>query len=223
MQRIIDIIICLFVFPLVLAIFIPIMIVLKFTGEGEVFFAQERIGKSGEHFMLLKFATMLKNSPNIGTKTVTVQDDPRVLPVGRFLRKSKINELPQIINVLKGDMSIIGPRPQTPRSFDGYPEKLKNIVISVRPGLSGIGSIVFRDEESLLANAESAEMLHHQLLMPYKAELETWYVKHRNLYVYFSLIMITILVVIFPKLDLLRFLFPNIPKPNEKLKKLLSA
>ena len=96
---------------------VPIFIILKFSGEGEVFFLQERIGKGGDVFKLFKFATMLKDSPNIGTGTVTMKGDPRVLPVGKFLRKTKINELPQLLNIFFGDMSVIGPRPLTPKTF----------------------------------------------------------------------------------------------------------
>ena len=86
---------------------VPVSIILRLTGEGEVFFLQERIGKGGKKFKLFKFATMLKNSPNIGTGTVTMRNDPRVLPVGKLLRKTKINELPQLLNIFIGDMSVI--------------------------------------------------------------------------------------------------------------------
>ena len=90
---------------------IPVMLVLALTGEGKIFFRQERIGKGMKAFKLLKFATMLENSPNMGSGTITTKNDPRILPVGRLLRKTKINELPQLINIFLGDMSIIGPRP----------------------------------------------------------------------------------------------------------------
>ena len=88
---------------------VPIVLILRFSGEGEIFFLQERIGKGGQVFKLFKFATMLKDSPNIGTGTVTMKGDPRVLPVGKFLRKTKINELPQLLNIFFGDTSVIGP------------------------------------------------------------------------------------------------------------------
>ena len=94
------------------------MFVLRLTGEGQVFFLQHRVGKGGKTFKLHKFATMLKNSPNMATGTVTIKDDPRILPMGRILRTTKINEVPQLINVIKGEMSIVGPRPQTQRCFD---------------------------------------------------------------------------------------------------------
>ncbi len=100
---------------------IPIALLLKLSGEGEIFFLQERVGKNREMFKLYKFATMLKDSPNIGTGTVTMKNDPRILPIGAFLRKTKINELPQLLNVFLGHMSLIGPRPQAQRCFDAFP------------------------------------------------------------------------------------------------------
>ena len=93
---------------------LPLMFILRVTGEGEIFFPQSRVGRGGKDFKLYKFATMLKDSPNMGTGTVTVKNDPRVLPMGGFLRKTKINELPQLINIFNGDMSVIGPRPSNP-------------------------------------------------------------------------------------------------------------
>jgi lipopolysaccharide/colanic/teichoic acid biosynthesis glycosyltransferase len=105
--------------------------------KGEVFFFQERIGKGGEKFKLIKFATMLKNSPNIGTGTVTMRGDSRVLPVGKILRKTKMNELPQLLNIFFGDMSVIGPRPLTTQTFGAYSEKTQGLITQVRPGLSG--------------------------------------------------------------------------------------
>jgi lipopolysaccharide/colanic/teichoic acid biosynthesis glycosyltransferase len=109
----------------VLPLWIIVIPVLRFTGEGEIFYRQPRVGKDGKLFSLLKFSTMLKDSPNIGTGDLNVHNDPRVLPVGRWLRKSKINELPQLINVWRGDMSIAGPRQQTPRCFGAFPEEMK--------------------------------------------------------------------------------------------------
>ena len=96
---------------ILLPLFLAVAILLKFTGEGDIFYLQERIGLNGKTFFIIKFATMLRNSPNIGSGTITSKNDSRILPVGKILRKTKINELPQLLNVLFGDMSIIGPRP----------------------------------------------------------------------------------------------------------------
>ena len=97
---------------------VPIMVILKLTGEYEVFFLQKRIGYKNKEFNIWKFATMMKNSPIMGSGEITLRDDPRVTPVGRVLRRTKLNELPQLINVLKGDMSIVGPRPLMRESFE---------------------------------------------------------------------------------------------------------
>jgi lipopolysaccharide/colanic/teichoic acid biosynthesis glycosyltransferase len=202
---------------------VPVVIILKFTGEGEIFYIQERIGKNGKPFGLLKFATMLKDSPNMGTGTVTVKDDPRVLPFGKFLRKTKINELPQLINILKGDMSIIGPRPQTNRCFLAFPKKSQDAIVQVKPGLSGIGSVVFRDEENILDDPNIDRLkFYDDIIAPYKGELEEWYVKHQNLYTYFMLIFLTVWVIIFSdssRID--KKIFPDLPQVPEKLKKWL--
>lgn len=201
---------------------IPIVIILKFTGEGEIFYIQQRVGKDGKMFGLLKFATMLKDSPNMSMGTVTVKDDPRVLPFGKFLRKTKINELPQLINILKGDMSVIGPRPQTKRCFLAFPKDSQDSIIKVKPGLSGIGSIVFRDEESILDNPDIDRLkFYDDIIAPYKGELEQWYVKHQNLYTYFMLIFLTVWVVIFPKSKIYKKIFKDLPTPPDELKKWL--
>jgi lipopolysaccharide/colanic/teichoic acid biosynthesis glycosyltransferase len=177
---------------------VPVMVVLRFSGEGYVFYTQERVGKDGKKFALLKFATMLKNSPNIGAEHITLADDPRVLPVGRYLRKTKINELPQIINILKGDMSIVGPRPLTERNFNYYSKEACQKIASVRPGLTGVGSIIFRDEERYLNQQRDPVKFYQEVIAPYKAELELWYLQNQSLTMYFKLIILTALVVIYP-------------------------
>ena len=168
---------------------VSIVIILRLTGEGEVFFLQERIGKGGEKFKLFKFATMLKNSPNIGTGTVTMRDDPRVLPVGTFLRKTKINELPQLLNIFFGDMSVIGPRPLTTQTFRAYSERTQSLIKQVRPGLSGVGSIIFRGEEDLMRGPDASIDYYANVIVPYKGVLEEWFVLNKSLYIYFLAIL----------------------------------
>ncbi len=194
-----------------------IVLILKFTGEGEIFFFQYRVGRSNKKIKLIKFVTMLKNSENMGTGTITVHNDPRILPFGNFLRKTKLNELPQLLNVFLGDMSVIGPRPQTQRCFDAFPESSRNAILKVRPGLSGIGSIVFRSEEDMMHSYDNPDYLYDNVIMPFKGKLEEWYVKNNSLTTYFKLIFITVLVILAPKLNLIWALFPNLPKPPEKL------
>jgi lipopolysaccharide/colanic/teichoic acid biosynthesis glycosyltransferase len=192
---------------------IPLIFILKITGEGEVFFLQGRVGRRGKVFYLYKFATMLKDSPNIGTGTVTVHNDPRILPIGRFLRKTKINELPQLINIFKGDMSIIGPRPQTERCFAAFPVAAQKEILKVRPGLSGVGSIVFRNEEEMMHASEDAEGFYDSVIMPFKGSLEQWYVEHQNVWTYFSLIAVTVWVVFRPRSSVIWRVFRGLPEP----------
>ena len=205
-------------FPLL----IPITLILKFSGEGEIFFLQERIGKDGEVFKLLKFATMLKDSPNIGTGTVTMKEDPRVLPVGKFLRKTKINELPQLLNILLGDMSVIGPRPLTAQTFVSYSAETQEIIKKVRPGLSGIGSIIFRGEEEIMHGSSASVDFYSNIIAPYKGSLEEWFVNNKGIYIYFLAIFMTIWAVIFPRTKIAWRVFKNLPEPPVELKKALN-
>jgi lipopolysaccharide/colanic/teichoic acid biosynthesis glycosyltransferase len=197
---------------------VPIMLLLKLSGEGEIFFLQERVGKNREMFKLYKFATMLKDSPSIGTGTVTMKNDPRILPFGAFLRKTKINELPQLLNVFLGHMSLIGPRPQAQRCFDAFLVKSQNIIVKVKPGLSGIGPIVFRGEEDILEGRSGTLDFYDNVIGPYKGEVEAWYVGNQNLIVYLSLIFITIWVVLNPKSDVIWRVFKDLPIPPNDLK-----
>ena len=113
---------------------------------------------------------MLKNSPNIGTKTITVKGDPRILPMGHFLRKTKINELPQIFNVLFGDISLIGPRPLVQEGVDNYPGEFEIEMSKIKPGLSGLASILLRNEEEVLSVVKDPVEFHKKILTPFKAE-----------------------------------------------------
>lgn len=219
MQRFFDIFFSGMALVLLSPFLLPLMFILRVTGEGEVFFLQNRVGRGGKDFKLYKFATMLKDSPNMGTGTVTVKNDPRVLPIGRFLRKTKINELPQLINIFNGDMSIIGPRPQTQRCFNAFPLSSQNEIIKVRPGLSGIGSIIFRDEEDMMYTNNYPDKFYDEIIMPYKGSLENWYVSHQNIISYFSLIGLTIWVVLGFNSSLIWSLFKDLPTPPEELDK----
>lgn len=216
MIRFLDLIFSSLALVILSPLFLVTSLILKFTGEGEIFYYQERIGLNGIPFSIYKFATMLKESEKIGTGTITVKNDPRVLPVGKILRKTKINELPQLINVILGQMSIIGPRPQDRRCFEAFTSEHQKIIKTSVPGLSGLGSIFFRDEEDLLASAEDADNFYDEIIMPYKGELEVWFIKNKCLSLYFSLIILTIIEVFFPsKIFIFKF-FKSVPEaPNE--------
>jgi len=192
---------------------IPVCIGLALTGEHYVFYLQERIGFHNARFSLWKFATMLKNSPKMAGGLHTTRRDPRVLPLGHFLRMTKINELPQLINILKGDMSVVGPRPLVDKTFDPYPDHVKQVIYNVRPGLTGIGSIVFRDEERLLSESgiPPAEF-YAKHIAPAKGELELWYQQHMTLWTDCMIIFLTAWVIISPHSQLIYRVFKDLPK-----------
>jgi lipopolysaccharide/colanic/teichoic acid biosynthesis glycosyltransferase len=212
-KRLLDIILSLAAMIILLPLFIPIIIILLLTGEHEVFFRQDRVGYHNQIFKIWKFATMLKNSPNMGHGDVTVRKDPRITSFGRFLRISKLNELPQIINILTGDMSLVGPRPLMKVGFDRYTDELKEKVYQVKPGLTGIGSIVFRDEEMIITTSSLApHETYRTMILPYKGALEVWYQQHISFYTDFMIIFLTAWYIIFPKSDLVNKVFPSLPK-----------
>ena len=215
-KRCLDIFVSLFSLIILLPIFIPIIIILRFSAEGEVFYFQERYGINNSRFKIWKFATMLKNSMNIGTGSITIQNDPRVTKVGSFLRKTKINELPQIINILKGDISIVGPRPLVEKTFMAYNKDIQSKIYKVKPGLTGIGSIVFRDEESIISSKinEDPHKFYKRVIAPYKGALEIWYQERCSFLLDLQLIFITAWVIFFPKSILYEKLFRDLPKRN---------
>lgn len=218
MQRFFDILFSSLVLIVFSPLLIPVVIALRLSGEGEVFFLQDRVGKDGKLFKLYKFATMLKNSPNMGTGTVTMKDDPRVLPLGKFLRKTKINELPQLLNILFGDMSVVGPRPQAQRCFNAFPTDMQKIIIKVKPGLSGIGPIVFRGEEDILAGHADTVDFYDSVIAPYKGQVEAWYVDHQTLWTYFLVVAVTVWVVLFPSSGVVWRVFKGLPPPPDELR-----
>ena len=213
-KRILDIVVSLVSLVILLPVFIPIIIILKFTAEGEVFFFQERIGINNARFQIWKFATMLKNSMDMGSGSITLQNDFRVTKIGIFLRKTKINELPQIINILKGDISLVGPRPLVTMTFSAYNEEVQSNIYNVKPGLTGIGSIIFRDEESIISAVtdEDPHDFYKRVIAPYKGELEMWYQEHRSLYLDFQLIFMTAFVILVPATRLYEKWFKDLPK-----------
>lgn len=215
-KRLLDIIVSIMTLIFLIPIFIPIIIILKFSAEGEVFYFQERYGISNSRFKIIKFATMLKNSMNMGSGSITLKNDFRVTKVGKFLRITKINELPQLFNILIGDISIVGPRPLVEKDFMAYPKKIRDRIYNVKPGLTGIGSIVFRDEESIISNAidENPHDFYKRVIAPYKGSLEMWYQEHRSFTLDLQLIFLTAWVVLIPNSKIHEKLFSNLPARN---------
>jgi len=193
---------------------IPIIIGLRLTGEGYIFYKQERVGYSNKSFLIWKFATMLKDSPNMAGGLITTKKDPRITPMGDFLRKSKINELPQLFNIFFGHISIVGPRPLAEKIFLFYSNEIKSKIYKVKPGLTGIGSIIFRDEESIISSITSEKPLDYykRVISPYKGELEMWYQSKRSFVLDSKLIFLTAWVIIFPETRIYERWFKDLPK-----------
>jgi lipopolysaccharide/colanic/teichoic acid biosynthesis glycosyltransferase len=210
LKRFFDFIFSLIALIVLSPLLLPIIVLLKFTGEHEVFFFQNRIGYKNKEFKIWKFATMLKNSPNIGTGEITLRNDPRVTKIGRFLRITKINELPQLINVVKGDMSIVGARPQMKKGFDLYNDDVKRVIYNTPPGITGIGSIIFRDEEKLVSESNDIQQTYQQIF-EYKGELEKWYQRHISFYTDLMIIFLTAWYILFSNSELVHKVFPSLP------------
>jgi lipopolysaccharide/colanic/teichoic acid biosynthesis glycosyltransferase len=202
-------------------IFVLIIIVLRFTGEGEVFYLQTRVGLNNKPFYIYKFATMLKNSLNLGSKTVTMRNDPRITKFGKVLRMTKINELPQILNVIKGDMALVGPRPLLQKSFEKYTLEVQNIIYKNKPGITGLGSLVFRDEELLVTSYKELgkdPMEYYKIyIYPYKGSLEQWYFNNCSFIVDFKILFLTFWSILNSNTQLVFKLLRNLPPKPESL------
>jgi lipopolysaccharide/colanic/teichoic acid biosynthesis glycosyltransferase len=215
MFRLFDIIFSGVALAILLPLFLPLVAILRLTGEGEVFYRQSRVGFRSKKFNIYKFATMLKDSPNIGAGTLTMKNDPRVLPLGALLRKTKINELPQLLNIFIGNMSFVGPRPLVPEGEKNYTDDQAEIIRSVTPGVTGIGSLVLRDEESYYAHRSDAKEFYIHVISPYKASLEIWYINNKSFTLNMLILVSTALAVIMPQWNVAR-LFNDLPEmPKE--------
>jgi len=199
-KRAIDIIVSILALLLFSPLLLIVAIILKLTEEGEIIYRQKRIGLNARNFDLLKFVTMRRNSEDHGS--ITYQNDPRILPFGRILRDTKINELLQLINVLKGEMTLVGPRPLVDETgFQYYPMEIReNIYRDNKPGLTGIGSLFFRDEEEmLLKDSKAIDTVYKTEIMPVKGALELWYREKKNLWIDLKIVMLTAISIVFPK------------------------
>lgn len=159
-----------------------IAVAVKATSPGPALYTQVRVGRDGEPFTLLKFRSMRAVAPG-GTAAgpqVTAGGDPRITRVGAFLREWKLDELPQLFNVLRGDMSLVGPRPEVPKYADLWPADARATILTVRPGITDPVTVTLRDEESLLADQDDPESYYVNELLPQKAAAYAEYVSHRS-------------------------------------------
>lgn len=217
-KRIFDLLSSSFAILLLFPFLLPIIVLLRLTSEGEVFYFQQRIGMHNKPFMIFKFATMMKNSSKMKGGYITVKNDSRLTFMGGFLRKSKINELPQLLNIFLGHMSVVGPRPVMRVSFESYPKNIQKVIYNVKPGLTGIGSIIFRDEEEIITKTESAGgdiwSFYKKVIYPFKGKLEIWYQENKSFTLDLYLIIITAWVIFFPNSKIYEKWFSDLPKRN---------
>ena len=175
-------------------LFLVIAILIKLDDGGSIFFRQTRVGQYGKPFKIYKFRTMVENAEKLGAQ-VTKGDDPRITKVGRFLRKYKLDELPQLINVLKGEMSLVGPRPEVPKFVKLFEEDYKEI-LQVKPGITDYASLEFKDENELLKGAENSEEIYIREILPKKIEYDKRYLKEISFTTDLKLILKTIVGIL---------------------------
>lgn len=221
LKRLFDILVSGTILLLLSPLLLAVIAILKLTGEREAFYFQDRIGFQGKKFKVTKFATMLKNAPNMGTGDITLRNDPRVLPAGKLLRKTKLNEVPQFWDVLVGKMSLVGWRPLMPQGFAEYSPQIQQEIVKVKPGLTGIGSLVFRDEETIISKAadEGRDLrgCYREDIMPYKGALEVWYVAHRGLWTDIKIMIATAFAVLRPGWTGYAQWFSGLPEPQSAI------
>lgn len=164
---------------------------IKLDSEGPVFYRGERVGKDGKPFRIFKFRTMVKDAEKMGGPS-TSADDPRLTKFGKFLRKYKLDELPQLINVLKGEMSLVGPRPEVPSEVETYNEETKKIILSVKPGMTDLATLANLHEEEILKGSEDPHQTYRKLIKPRKLKLAVEYVKKRSFWLDLVIILKTI-------------------------------
>jgi lipopolysaccharide/colanic/teichoic acid biosynthesis glycosyltransferase len=198
LKRLFDIVCSLTGLIILAPFFIIIALLIKITSNGPVFFRQVRVGRFGHEFSIHKFRTMVINAEAIGPQ-ITIGADGRVTKVGSYLRKYKLDELPQLIDVLLGYMSLVGPRPEVPKYVATYPNEIKEIILSVRPGITDWASIKMIDENLLLAKAENPKQAYIEVILPQKLAYAIKYVKTRSLLIDLQIILATLAKIIIRK------------------------
>ena len=190
-KRLFDIIVSLIGLIILIPVFIVVAILIKLDSPGPVLFKGKRVGQNGRPFYILKFRSMVPDAPQKGA-TITCKDDPRTTRIGRFLRNTKLDELPSLVNVLKGEMSLVGPRPEAPAWVERYTPQ-QQVVLTIKPGITGLAQIKYRSEEDLLSQTNwEAEYFP---IMNDKLNIDLYYVKHRSFILDIRILLGTIVVL----------------------------
>lgn len=194
LKRMFDLIFVILGFLILSPVFLLIIVLIKRDDDGEIFFKQKRVGLNGKLFKVLKFRSMVVDAEKLGEK-ISTGSDRRITKTGHWLRKYKLDELPQLFNVLKGEMSLVGPRPEVPEYVEFYTDKQREVVLSVFPGITDKASIEFRDENSLLSDSKDPVKDYREKVLPIKLKYYEDYVKERSLWLDFKIIIGTIIAI----------------------------
>ena len=209
-KRTLDVLISIIGILLSAPLLLTAIFLLIFSGEFSPVYLSYRVGKEGRLFRMYKLRTMSPKKPS--KSPLTGYNDNRISFIGRFLRFSKIDELPQFFNILNGDLSFVGPRPMLPEVFMYYPKSVQKTLNTIRPGVTGIGSIVFRNEQGLFKKVKgSYEEFYKQEIAPVKADLELWYIKQYSFKVDFKILIYTVVAVVYGQVKSIERRFKNLP------------
>jgi len=198
MKRLFDIIVSGVGLLITLPLSLLIALLIYLDSGGPVIYKALRAGKSGRNFLMYKFRTMVLNADKIGGPS-TSADDPRLTNIGKFLRKYKLDELPQFVNILKGDMSFVGPRPEVPFEVLQYENDTKNAILSVRPGLTDLASIADLHEEEVLRGAKDPHQMYKEKIQPQKIALQLEYIQKKSFWLDIQILIKTFLNVVLHK------------------------
>lgn len=194
-KRVFDLLLSLLGFIVVSPLFLAVAILIKLDSKGPIFFRQNRVGKNGTMFEIFKFRTMIDNAEKMGINFATAKGDPRITKIGLILRKYKIDELPQLINVFLGNMSFVGPRPEVESIVKLYNEKQKEI-LKIKPGITDYASLEFRNENEMISQGDDAYEVYVHKIMPEKLRLNLRYLEEETLWLDFKLITRTVYNII---------------------------
>jgi lipopolysaccharide/colanic/teichoic acid biosynthesis glycosyltransferase len=218
MKRLFELLTALLLILLLIPVWLPVILIQWLSGNHQVFYHSVRVGLHGKKFMMHKFSTMIQGSPDTLTREITLKNDPRILPFGKFFRKTKLDELPQLMNVAKGEIGFVGPRPLPPRHFAYYTPEQQAVLLRMKPGITGLASVYFRDEAALFGQYDMPpEECYARIITPRKAALEIWYYEHRSFWLDLKILLSTVAVVINKNSCLPAKLFKNVPGMSDSI------
>ncbi len=214
-KRFFDILFSLIFLIVLSPLWLTVIVILSVSKHRQIFYFQRRVGKYNKPFYVWKFSTMTPHKETIGNGLLSIRNDSRVTKIGHYLRKTKLDEIPQLVNILRGEMSFVGPRPLIYTWFKAYSPDIQKRVYLSTPGITGVGSLVFRNEETLLANCGmNSQEYYKNIILPYKGTCEIWYLEHRSLFLDTKLLVLTALIPFLSKTTDETKWFKGLPSKN---------